>query len=121
MKLVEIVTYPGLEGMSLRGSIPMQSVYSQVFCGRAESEVSTKHVFSGGVLAAGALVGGMARDGWARARARCEPGILLGSAKISTLVWGMARAQGLGAALLNWFCSFFCACVHTSNGSFCPD
>lgn len=67
---------------------------------------------SPGCVAVGALVQGVARDGGAIARARCELGLLLGSIIISAVAGGRARAQGLGAALLSWLCSFLCACAH---------
>lgn len=67
---------------------------------------------SPGCAAAGVLVRGVARDGEAIARARCELGLLLGSVIISAVVGGVARAQGLGAGLLSWLCSFLCVYAH---------
>lgn len=72
----------------------------------------TQAMSSPGCAAVGALVQGVARDGGAIARARCELGLLLGSVIISAVVGGMAGAQGLGAALLSWLCSFLCVYAH---------
>lgn len=46
------------------------------FDGEAGSEVSMSHSLSPGLLAVVTLVGGKAAEGRARARARCEPGLL---------------------------------------------
>ena len=64
------------------------------FGGIAGSEVSTSHLSSRDVLAVAALVGGRARDGGTRAIARCELGLLLGSAAATALLGGKTRAQG---------------------------
>ena len=40
MKLGEIVTYPGLEGVSLCESISIECAWAQSFGGKAGSEVS---------------------------------------------------------------------------------
>ena len=45
MKLGETVTYLGLEGLSLCGHFPVQSVCVWLFGGRVRCEVSTGHVF----------------------------------------------------------------------------
>ena len=66
---------------------------------------------SPGCAAVGVLMQGVARGGEAIARARRELGLLLGSVIISAVVGGMARAQGLGAGLLSWLCSFLCVCA----------
>ena len=55
---------------------------------RARSEVSSSHILPQSVLAAITLVGGGARDEGVRARARCEPGLLLCSVVIITLSGG---------------------------------
>ena len=47
--------------------------------------MNTSHVFPQGVLAAVTLVGDEAEDGGARARARCELGLLLFSVSVITL------------------------------------
>ena len=65
------------------------------FGGRARSEVSIGCAFPQGVLAAIMLVGGGAGYGGARARARCELGLLLYSVAITTL-----SVVGLGPKVL---------------------
>ena len=89
MKLGERVTYPGLEvkwcpcvGVSLCSLLHVPGGFSE----RASSEMSRGHIFPGGVLAAITLVGGRAGDGGARAKAKCELGLLLCSMAATTLL-----------------------------------
>ena len=69
------------------------------FGGRAGPEVSGDCVFSQGVLAANAAVGGRAGVGGATARARCQPGLLLGSIPVATLLWKEQKPSGRSGSL----------------------
>ena len=62
------------------------------FGGRAGPEVSGDCV-SQGVLAATAVVGGRAEVRGDTARARCQPGLLLGSIPVATLLWEESKAK----------------------------
>ena len=55
------------------------------FDGRAGSEMSKGHIFPQGMLAAITLIGGGAGDGGARARARCDLGLLFSVAVTALL------------------------------------
>lgn len=57
----------------------------------------------GDMLAAATLVGGSTGVGRARARVKCEPGLLLGS--------GGAQTQGAGAGALRELCFFPALCL----------
>lgn len=86
MKLSETVIYPCLEGVSLCGSIPIQSVSTLCFGGRAGSDVIRSHVFPQWVLTTVTSAGaGTAADEAAQARARCEMRLLLCSVASTTL------------------------------------
>lgn len=82
------------------------------FGGRAGCAVSTSHFFPQGVLAAITLLGGQAGD-WqegTKARARCEPRLLLCSV-VNTNILGVESGtelleQKLSGSFLNCLCSF---------------
>ena len=68
------------------------------FGGRAGPEVSGDCV-SQGVLAATAVVGGRAEVRGDTARARCQPGLLLGSIPVATLLWKEQKPSGRSRSL----------------------
>ena len=76
--------------------VPLCSMHVPTsFDGRAGSELSTSHIFLQCVLAVITLAWGEFGDGVARARARCELGLVLCSVAISTLF-----GVGLGTKVL---------------------
>ena len=58
--------------MSLCGAIPIQSACAHGFAGRAGFTLNTGHTFPESMMVAVPLLGGVARGGGARARARDE-------------------------------------------------
>lgn len=58
--------------MSLRGEIPIQSACAHGFGGKAGLILNTGHIFPESMMVAITLVGGVAQDGGARARAGYE-------------------------------------------------
>ena len=86
MKLGEIVTYSGLETVFLCGNFPITVCVCPVALG--ESWIQCEHESHLPPRCAGTyyLVGGGARDKRARARTRCEPGLLFCSVAIRTLL-----------------------------------
>ena len=84
---------PCLEGMSFV-EVSLCSVHVPGgFGGRAGPEVSGDCIFSQGVLAATTVVGGRAGVEGETARARCQPGLLLGSIPVATLLWEESKAK----------------------------
>ena len=71
MELDKTVTYCGLEGVSLCGSIPNSLSVPNGFGGRVGFDMNSSDVFSGHV-GIYPLVGGEARGGGARAEASCK-------------------------------------------------
>ena len=63
------------------------------FDGRAGPEESGDCIFSQGVLATTTVVGGKAGVRGTTARARCKPGLLLGSIPVATLKWEESKAK----------------------------
>ena len=57
------------------------------FGGRAGSDMHVSYVFTQGALTAITMVGGGAGDRGARIRAKCELGLLPGSAVITAVIW----------------------------------
>ena len=96
MKLSKSVTHSGLEVLSLCKKISVSLPVPSGLTGRTESEVSTDHIFSWGVLEA--TLRGMHR---VEVAARCELGLLPGSTAVATLLgwsqgsrsWGQ-RTEG---------------------------
>ena len=82
-----IITYPSLEDVSLCGSITIQAYLSLCipngFGGRAGSQLSTSSPW---VLASITLVKGRGGNWGAKARAKCEFGLLLCSVAITILL-----------------------------------
>ena len=76
MKLGETVTYPSLEGVSLCGSIPMQSACAPWLWVGSWIWSELGQSFSLGVLVVTALVGDEAGAGGAEATAQCKPWLL---------------------------------------------
>ena len=74
MKLDETITYPSLEGMSLCGSVPVQSACAQWLWWKSWIWSVHRSNLPQGVLATMTLVGSGAGAAVARDRARCEPG-----------------------------------------------
>ena len=69
------------------------------FGGRAGLELSGDCVVSQGVLAATAVMGGRAGVRGATARPRCQPGLLLGSIPVATLLWKEQKPSGRSGSL----------------------
>ena len=86
-------SYCGLEGVFLCGSVPI--LFSSAFGERAGFDIDASYIFPQSVLAAIILVGGGAGDGGVRNGARCEPGLILCSVAITTLLW-----VGMGSKFL---------------------
>ena len=101
MKLDETVTYGGLEGMPLCGSVPIQSACTLWLWRDCWIDVNRSHVFSEGVLTAIRLVAGGTRAGGAGARTRFEPVLPLCSVAITALQ-GWVRSQVAGAEALRF-------------------
>lgn len=70
------------------GGIPILTACASASGGRDGYDIDTNHVFPQGVLAAIALVGGVARDGEARVGTRCEVGLAFSTVAIITLFRG---------------------------------
>lgn len=104
-----IITYPSLEDVSLCGSITIQACSSLCipsgFGGRAGSQLSVGCIIPLGVLASITLVKGRVGNGGAKARAKCELGLLLCSVAITILLvaesgpkcWGRNPEGQIGA------------------------
>ena len=86
MKLGETVISPSPEGCPC-GRASLCSLHlPSGFSRTAVSEVSRGHVFPWVVVEAAILVAGRAGDVSARARTRCEPGLLLCTVSVTSLL-----------------------------------
>lgn len=101
MKLSEIVTYVGLEEVSLCGNVPIQSGCAHVFGARAGFDMNTSHVFLQAVLAFITLVGVGVGEAGARARTRFEEGFPLVSSHHYPIKSGV-RSQDAGSESLKF-------------------
>ena len=100
MTLGQTVTYPSLEGVSLCGSVPIQSVCVQWLWWEGWIWSDPESCPPQGGLAAITMVLGRTGGGLARARASYEPGLLLCSVANTPLFGIGVRSQVTGAEAL---------------------
>lgn len=70
------ITYCGLKGVFLRGSVPLQTLCAPYLWWGAGFDVDSTHVFPQGVLAVITLVGSVAGDKEAKACTECKEDFL---------------------------------------------